>query len=155
MKLLIIFIVPLFIAGCGATQTITTTQREVPVVVAVPEIQKTLPVKISDSTIVAKDTVAKIEIRFEVADSIKSDTAKSEVKRKLKNALNTINSLPIKPVADVNVKPDSVKTKVPVTDTTIHEKESVGIFESLKLIAVGFVVCIIIILIIVLLIKLR
>ncbi|MBW7889256.1 MAG: hypothetical protein H3C35_13010 [Bacteroidetes bacterium] len=143
MKILIIFLLSLFIAGCCSTSESTkVTPREVPIVIAVPAIHDTIPASITDSTILARDTTAQVEVHFIIDDSVKSDSAKKEIKNEIKSALNTLNNLPIKPQVNLQAQPDSVHTTVTVYDTFTVVVKPLSFWEYIKIMSIGFVLCV-------------
>ncbi len=138
MKNLNLFLLSLLVAGCCST--VKETERNVTINVDVPEIHKTLPAVINDSTIIAEDTTAYVQLYFVINDTVKSDSAKKEIKMQVKSALKTLTNLPVKPQVDLKVKPDSVHASVKVKDIVIEK--GVDFYRYIEIAAVGFVICI-------------
>lgn len=158
MKSLIVFLACLFIAGCTSVrESVTETERDVKVRAAVPAIKDTMPAAITDSTIIAEKVVnngeRKISVTFNVSDTIKSDTAKATVKRKLKRVLKELRELPVEPKALIDIQRDSVDVTAKVKDKTFKQEEEIGFSRYVEIAAIGFVVSIIFLLLIVILIK--
>jgi hypothetical protein len=136
----------LFFTGCGPIrETIMEKKVEVPVVLPVKPVHGSVSAVMSDSTIEGKkmsghDTVAKITTHFNIADSIKNNTAKvANTKERLKKALNELNSLPVEAVVDYYVKPDSARGKVTLTERTTERVQELGWFDYLKIGSVFFI----------------
>lgn len=125
------------IAGCSSVkETITETEKEIPVLVTVPEMRKdSLDVTISDSTVVAiaNDSSVSVKIIFPVGGNMPDTTATSFVRNETKRILNELRKLPVRPHASVIVHPSTVRGKATVTEKIIEREKEFGFFDYLKI----------------------
>jgi hypothetical protein len=139
-NLLAIIALALCFIGCGTIrESITKTKHDVDVVLPVKPVNDSTKSNVTDSTITGakltgKDTTAKITTRFVLADSVQKNMAKATVvKQQLKKALNDIAALPVQPVTDYYLKPDSARGKVTITERTIEKEKDLSWLDYLKI----------------------